>query len=259
MIMSNKIDLTVIIPVVEMDDNGVALFNRALGSVNDYCDVLVVGSKMALDKLPKSDKYSFLENFGDTCYPAQVNLAVKNITTKWFTVLEFDDEFSDVWFSNVEAYIASDVDDTFFYMPLTEIVDAKNGSTVTYANEAFWASSFSEEIGCVDSESLNNYLTFNPSGSVIKTETFLSLGALKPSMKVSFWYEFLLRALYKSKRVYVIPKVGYYHKINRYGSMTEDIMENMEDKEVEWWIELAKKEYFFPNDRGKTYETEMVG
>ena len=241
-----------------MDESGIALFRKAVDSVNGYCDILVVGSEEALGKIPDSAHYSKMVNDGDTCYSAQVNMAVRNIDTEWFTVLEYDDEFSDVWFNNVESYIASDVDDTFEYMPLTEVVDYRNGQTVAYANEAFWASSFSDEIGCVDIESLNNYLTFNPSGAVIRTDTFQSLGALKPSMKVSFWYEFLLRALYKNKRIYVIPKIGYFHKVNRPWSMTDDIMKNMDEKEVDWWIELAKKEYFFPNDRGKTYETEMA-
>ena len=31
----------------------------------------------------------------------------------------------------------------------------------------------------------------------------------------------------------------------KYGIMTE--------KEADWWIDLAKKEYFFPQDRKKTY------
>jgi hypothetical protein len=28
----------------------------------------------------------------------------------------------------------------------------------------------------------------------------------------------------------------------------------MTEKEAEWWIDLAKKEYFFPHDRKKVYK-----
>ena len=27
----------------------------------------------------------------------------------------------------------------------------------------------------------------------------------------------------------------------------------MDEREADWWIDLAKKEYFFPQDRKKTY------
>ena len=255
--MENKIDITVIIPVVELDSVGQDLFKKAVLSVRGYCDVIAVGSPAAIATLPTVAGCTTVINDGDTCYAAQVNLGARSIKTKWFSVLEYDDEFSPVWFDNVARYIANDVDNTFEYMPLTEVVDAKNGETISYANEAFWASSFSDEIGCVDMESLHNYLNFNPSGSIIRTEDFLSLGALKPSMKVSYWYEFLLRAIYKERRIYVVPKVGYFHKVNRDGNMTSQYLESMKPEEIDWWVELAKKEYFFPNDRNKTYEAEM--
>jgi hypothetical protein len=32
-----------------------------------------------------------------------------------------------------------------------------------------------------------------------------------------------------------------------------DFSATMSEKEAEWWIDLAKKEYFFPQDRKKTY------
>ena len=82
---------------------------------------------------------------------------------------------------------------------------------------------------------------------------FLSLGGLKASMELVFWYEFLMRALYKEKRVFVIPKIGYFHLVNRPGCMTTKYAETMSEKEADWWIDLAKKEYFFPQDRKKTY------
>ena len=30
----------------------------------------------------------------------------------------------------------------------------------------------------------------------------------------------------------------------------------MSENEAHWWLDLAKKEYFFPHDRNKTYQEE---
>ena len=73
-------------------------------------------------------------------------------------------------------------------------------------------------------------------------------------MKLVFWYEFIMRAIYNEKRLYVIPKVGCLHKIDRPGSMIAVYNETMSEKEAEWWINAAKKEYYFKQDRNKTYK-----
>jgi hypothetical protein len=100
-------------------------------------------------------------------------------------------------------------------------------------------------------QSMEDYLNFNASGGAFKTEDFLLLGGLKTSLELVTWYEFFLRVLYKQKRVFVIPKVGYFHVVNRPDSITDNYIKNMTEKEADWWIELAKKEYFFPHDRKK--------
>ena len=99
-------------------------------------------------------------------------------------------------------------------------------------------------------------LGFNASGGVFKTEDFNNAGGLKASMKLVNWYEFFMRMLYKGKKIFVIPKVGYYHVVNRPGSITDVYNKEMSEKEVEWWIDLAKKEYFFPQDRNKVYSVD---
>ena len=96
-------------------------------------------------------------------------------------------------------------------------------------------------------------MNFNASGGVFKTDEFLNIGGLKGSMKLVFWYEFLMRALYKGKKIFVIPKIGYYHLANRPDSLTAKYIETMDEREADWWIDLAKKEYFFPQDRKKAY------
>ena len=252
-------NLTVIIPVFELNDDKTQLLTKAINSVDDS-KIIIVGSKVDIDKVVglgpmKGDITTLVNDSDNTSYAYQVNLAVDKINTDYFSVLEYDDEFTANWFKNVQIYLDTDVDNTFAFLALTEVVDVEFGP-IGYANEAVWASSFSDEIGCYDIQSLEDYLDFNTSGGVFKTSDFKNLGMLKASMKLSFWYEFLLRALYKGKRIYVIPKVGYIHTVGRDNSLTSLYMNNMEEKEANWWIDLAKKEYFFPQDRNKKYTEE---
>ena len=252
-------DLTVIIPIEVLDtDEKKILLMSAIDSVDDS-NILVVGSKKAIESISSYEKlseYTFatvINTSKNTTYASQVMFALKSVKSKYFTVLEYDDVFSNIWFKNLNAYIEQDVNDTFAFFPLTELVDFNTKASIGYANEAVWASSFSEEIGCYDLQSFEDYFNFNASGAVFKTDEFVSMGGLKVSLKLVTWYEFILRVLYKGKRLFVIPKVGYYHYVNRNDSMTSLYASTMTEKEAEWWIDLAKKEYLFPHDRKKTY------
>jgi hypothetical protein len=249
-------DFTVIIPIKELkDETELSLLEKAISSIGDN-DALLVGPKNELDKV-KDKKIKKLINDSDNLdYQHQVNMAVENIESKYFSVLEFDDYFSDTWFNNVEKYISVDTEDISCFLPLTEIVDYKENKVIGYANEVFWASAFSEEIGYPDMESMLNYLNFNTSGAIFKKDDFISVGGLKESMKLVFWYEYLLRLLYNNKIIFVIPKVGYYHIVNRDGSLSDMYRQTIEEKEANWLVDLAKKEYYFKKDRNKVYEEE---
>jgi glycosyltransferase involved in cell wall biosynthesis len=251
-------NITIIIPVINMDkkDNQ-ALFKQAVESVDDS-QILVVGSDSDIkevEKLELPKMVRVLVNTSDTSYSNQVNLAVKDVKTQFFSVLEYDDTYTPIWFKNVEEYMKNDIEDTFAFLPLTEVIDVKMGP-IGFANEAVWASSFSEELGCYDLQCVEDYLDFNMSGAIFNTEEFITLGSLKSSMKLSFWYEFLMRALYRGKRFFVIPKIGYNHFVGREESLSFMYANNMSETEADWWINLAKKEYFFPHDRNKTYQEE---
>ena len=248
-------DLTYIIPVFGLKDDKVAVDNvkKAIASIGKGKKIITVGSKDDLELVKGTEK---VVNDGDLSYPSQVMTALNSVTTKYFTVIEQDDTVNEKWYDYVEEYLKTDDNEIFGYLPLTEVEDTETGEIIGYANEAFWASSFSEELGYLDSNCMEDYFNFNTSGGIFKTKEFLALGGLKTSMKLTFWYEFLLRVLYKEKKIYVIPRVGYFHKINRKGSLTDIYSSTMSEKEADWWIELAKKEFFFPQDRKKTYEEE---
>jgi hypothetical protein len=250
-------DITIIIPISNLNQNtDIVFIQNALKSIPSEMQTIVVGNEKDLDVFNSVDKEKeviTIVNQGEITLPNQINLAVEHVKTKYFSVLEHSDVFTEKWFKNVENYSKEIYENVICYLPLTEIVDFTTTDIIGYANEAFWASSFSDEIGFMDINSLQDYININTHGGVFDTELFKELGKLKSSMKILYWYEFLLRALYKGKKSFVIPKVGYIHTmINQ--PYSEDIKNKMDNKEFEWWLDLANKEYFFKQDRNKVYQ-----
>jgi hypothetical protein len=129
-----------------------------------------------------------------------------------------------------------------------------------YTNEATFAASFNTEIGILTNELLLQYQNFQSSGMVIKKSTFIENGGFKSSMKLTFVYEFLLRMTYNSARIMTIPRLGYKHINMRESSIFWNYKNGKDiitDNEVKFWIETAKKEYFFTNDRNIKYEESL--
>lgn len=246
-------DLTIIIPLKEYNESVKKELDRAIDSCGEN-SIILIGKNLDEYKSDHSNLTKVNNDSENDSYQHNVNFAVDMVTTKYFSVLEYDDMYSKNWFHNVEEHIKYDGEGISGFLPLTEVIDYDRNTVIGYSNEAFWASSTSEKIGYLDMESLQNYYNFNTSGAVFKTDDFISNGKLKESMKIVFWLEYLLRSLHENKIIYVIPKVGYFHFVGRKGSMTEEYMNTISEKEVEWWIDLAKKEYFFKKDRNKTFE-----
>lgn len=264
-------ELTIVIPIHKYDENVSELLNRATGSLaeaisyyneqmnlNEDVKIALIGSADVLNEinLPETFKIKKIEN-EITDFATQINTAAKNIDTKYFSILEFDDVYFKKWFVNVDKYMNIH-EDVSIYLPLTEIFEVRGENNVTlgYTNEAVWATSFSEELGFLDLESLENFGDFNLTGAVFNRADFLEVGGLKPSMKLTFWYEFLMRMAHNSKKMYTIPKLGYFHCIGRKDSLIAQYNETMSPDEAQWWIDLAKKEYYFKEDRNKTYDGE---
>lgn len=250
-------DITVIIPMHEFNKENIELVNKAIESVPDGIKVILSHKKGIAKKDLKGidERVVFLgEGEGDS-FAELVNIGVDNIDTKWFSILEFDDTYSSIWFDNVIKEIGFKSDVSVF-MPLEDITDFNNKSYIGFGNEAAWASAFSNEIGYLDNECLQNYFDFYLTGSIFNTSDWREVGGLKPSIKITFWYEWLLRLTNKGKKVYVVPKVGYNHKLGRKGSLIEQYQTTIDPKESQWWFELAKREYLFKEDRKKEYNSQ---
>jgi hypothetical protein len=247
-------ELAVIIPMHELGEENIELLKKSVDSVTNEIKVfLSVPKSIEKDLKEVNDRINVISESEGSSFAELVNAAVDNIEEKWFSILEFDDTYTPIWFDNVKKYTEY-MPDVSVFMPLEDITDFNNKRYIGFGNEAAWASSFSNEIGYIDNECLQNYFDFYLTGSIFNKADWDEVGGLKPSIKVTFWYEWLLRLTAKSKKVYVIPKVGYNHALGRKGSLVETYKETMDKEETQWWFDLAKREYFFKDDRKKTYE-----
>lgn len=259
-----KSNISVILPVHELDDVTKKSLDNAIKSVelqivrpDELIIVVPKGSDAAkhvkkLDFGEIKDIVTVAENDGETDFCSQVNYGVSVAKSEWISMLEYDDEYAKIWFKNVIEYRAAHPNVDLF-MPIVIDVDTQ-GQFIGFTNEAVWANSFSDELGVLDNNALLTYQNFNIDGMVIKKSTFEEMGKLKPSIKLTFIYEFLLRLTFKDVRVMTVPKFGYKHVNQRPNSLFANYKENMNPVEAKWWLQTAKKEYYFANDRKITYE-----
>lgn len=239
----------------EFGKNNIELLNKAVDSVPEGIKVILSVKKGVDGRTLKgiSDRLVVLAESESDSFVDLVNTSVNSIEEKWFSILEFDDTYTSIWLANAKKYIDF-MPDTSVFMFLEDITDFNNEKYIGFGNAEAWASSFSNEIGYIDNDCLQNYFDFYLTGSIFNTADWKEVGGLKHSIKVTFWYEWLLRATNKGKKVFVIPKVGYNHKLGRSGSLVEIYKETINEEESQWWFDLAKRESLFREDRNKTYE-----
>jgi glycosyltransferase involved in cell wall biosynthesis len=189
---------------------------------------------------------------GNYDFQSQINYGVEQSTGDYFTFVEYDDEVSPIWIKNGVEYTNA-YPEVGIFLPIVYETD-ENGKFISFTNESVWAKDFSEEIGRLDNNTLLRVQNFNFDGMITKRDLFLEHGGLKSNMKLTFTYEFLLRMSYLSTPIMVIPKLGYRHTNNREGSLFVEYKNTIDVMESKFWVNKAKKEYFFTEDREITYE-----
>ena len=248
-------DLLVIIPVHKIDDEVKLLLSRAISSVPEEIKV-VISTNLENVRIEDFDSTGRVELIHSTegNFQSLVNHAVKVCENdyKWFSILEFDDEYTPIWFDNFKKYVEFNPEVSVF-LPMVDLIDYNNNQYIGFGNEAPWASSFSNEIGYIDNESLQNYFDFHLTGSIFNIKDWEEMGGLKASMKLTFWYELMLRWTNKGKHFFVIPKLGYKHYVNRPTSLYKIYSEELSEEESIWWYETARQESFHKKDRNKVY------
>jgi hypothetical protein len=267
--------IDIIIPVHKYTENISGMLKRCLTSIKEMaknsktigieCDIHIVGPEdlpqnimELIEWTTEFKSFNKHVNNGDLDFCSQVNFAVNNVCKNdYFMIVEFDDMVTPKWLNMASPYINEHKKCPLF-LPLVEAYDINNPSVpVHYVNEIGWSSSFIEnELGVLTTNLLKDYCNFNLTGSIIKRNDFIKSGCFKTSIKLSFCYELLLRFANLYNNVFVIPKVGYFHFINREDSLTSEYHKTMDQKEGSWWIKLATEEYQYKKDRKKTYTPE---
>lgn len=285
-----KSNITVILPIVSTDNldyvvtavgednkpvqNTANYLNTALNSITTQKllpeEVLIVVSPetntdVINEKIKESinsDKVNFriIVNDGEnTNFQSQVNFGANEVKTEYFSILEVDDQYATIWFDNVVKYRKwYDVDVS---LPLCLDVNTE-GKFLHFTNEPVWAKDFSDKQGFLDNDSLLNFPNFQLSGGIIKTESYKAVGGLKPTLKLQFIYEFLLRMSYYDKKMMTIPRLGYRKTNMRPGSLFHGYYHVEETKmdpvEARFWFNTARKESYFKTDRKITYIEDKV-
>jgi hypothetical protein len=253
--------ITVILPIHKWDEDYSTMFENAVKSVEEfYNDVKlnVVGPKDVLSNINIiSDKLEIklINNNGSSDFCSQLNLGIDNCDTEWFSILEVDDEYKPSWLKSMNSYVNENPSTDVF---LTIVRDINvEGKFLSYTNESTWAYGFTETQGVLDNEALLDYQNFQISGGLYKTEVIKELGKFKENIKLTFGYEFLLRLTHNNVVVMTVPKIGYQHVNFRenylFWSYKNDENTKMTENEVKFWLETAKKEFFFKNKRDITY------
>jgi len=261
-----KTDTTVILPIHKMDEVISSYLEQAIKSIEQQkvkpSELMIVAPKDVTVNIPETSfKVTMVENKGETDFCSQINLGVENVKTTYFSILEFDDEYSKIWFDNTTKYIQS-YEEVDVFLPIILDVNVE-GRFLHFTNEPVWAKEFSDKLGFLDNDALLNFPNFQLSGAVIKVEAFKAAGGLKPSIKLHFIYEFLLRMSYYDKKMMTIPKLGYKKTnmrpdalfFNYYNGV---VGEKIDAVEARFWFNTARKECYFKNDRGIKFDRENV-
>ena len=263
-------DISVILPIKSTQTRG---FNEYFEKAIESIKIQTVKIKeLVIVHTDETQLVDFLNqyNFGDINvkkevwtkqpnFAEQVNHGVRASSGSWISIFEFDDEYSKIWIKNVKLFSESypDVD---AFLPIVVDIDEKN-QFAGFTNEATFALNISFQMGLLTNETLQTYQNFQISGMAMKKSKYIDFGLLKPSFKLTFGYEFFLRMTQNGIKFMTIPRIGYKHMNLREGSIFWNYKngeKSLTEDEVRFWIESAKKEYFFLNDRAIKYETSEV-
>lgn len=255
-------NITIIIPVHKIDDIYGEMLKNAITSVENFhndVEVLIVAPtsiKKDLKDLSQKLDITIVENKGETDFCSQVNLGIEKCKTEWFSILEMDDEYKPIWLKSMNEYILENPDvDVFF--PIVKDVNVE-GKFLSFTNESTWAYGFVDKQGFLDNETLLDYQNYQISGGLYKTQVVKDNGLLKENIKLTFGYEFLLRLTHNGVKIFTVPRIGYQHVNFRedslFWSFKNDENNKLEEDEVKFWLDTAKKEFFFKNKREVKYE-----
>ncbi len=257
--------ITVILPIHKLDEDYKEMLLNSVKSVEQFYEdvkLLIVHPEGITDELnvtllPLTQKLEIKRHShnGDTSFQSQINLGINNCDTEWFSILEVDDEYRPVWLKSMNEYIKTYTDVDVF-LPIVKEINVE-GKLVGFTNETNWVYGFTDRQGYMDNEVLLEFQNYQTSGGLFRTKVIKDNGGFKENIKLTFIYELLLRLTYNGVKILTVPKFGYQHVMLREDSLLWNYQNNesvkLSEKEIKFWYETAKKEFFFKNNRDINY------
>lgn len=256
--------ITIILPLYKLEGEDKLMLSNALLSVENFHNdvkltiVCPEGLKTEIDSLYFNEKLEIKTIYNTTLktdFLSQVNIGINDCDTEWFSILEIDDEYKKPWLSSMTEYM-DNFKDVDVFLPIVKDVNV-DGNFLSFTNESVWAYGFTNKQGFLDNALLLEYQNYQTSGGLYRTQVLKDNGMLKDNIKLTFSYELLLRLTHFGVNIMCVPKIGYQHVNFRENSMfwayKNDEKHKLHEKEVKFWIDTAKKEYFFKNKRDIVY------
>jgi hypothetical protein len=257
-----KKTLTVIIPIHKFSEELSQYLTKAITSVANQRDKKLIPSlmivyhsdiKKEITEFIKVNDFGIsidlLENKQKNDYCSQINFAVDSVKTDYFSILEFDDQISDMYVKNFIDYKTA-FPNTSVFLPITVEVTERN-EFVRYSNDGAWSKSIIQigDLGQLTLQTLTEYTYFLVTGGIFKTQDFISIGKYKTNIKLTFNYEMLLRFAFNNMDIQVMSKLTYLHTNNRVDSLFYQYQNTLIQREIGHWFDVAKREYYFKKER----------
>lgn len=253
--------ITVLLPIHKLNDEYLLMLDNSVKSIEDFHNdvkLLVIcppSVSSELQSLSQKLEYKVIVNNGNTDFCSQINLGIENCDTTWFSILEIDDEYRKIWLKSMNEHVENFTDVDVF-LPVVKDINVE-GKFLSFTNESVWAYGFSDKQGFLDNEILQDFQNYQISGGLYKTEKIKEVGKLKDNFKLTFTYEFFLRLTHNGLKIMTVPRIGYQHVNFREDSLfwlyKNDETNKISEGEVKFWLESAKKEFFFNNKRDLNY------
>ena len=171
--MNTKLSLSVILPIKSSKArNFDEYFEKAITSIKTQS---IEVEELVIVHSSEESLVTFLNNYDfeslnvvkllwdkDPNYCEQVNYGISNSKGTWISLFEFDDEYSSIWFKNVKKYVDS-YPNVQAFLPVVVETDEK-GMFAGFTNEGTFAANFTQEMGFLTNETLQDYQNFQTAG-----------------------------------------------------------------------------------------------
>ena len=254
--MENYLNISVILPIKNNKEKDfVEFFGKSIESLQiqevQPKELVIVhtGDETLVEFLNSYDfkelNVKVLKYEGESNFGSQVNFGIENSSSEWVSILEFDDEFSKIWFKNVKKYsdVYTDVD---AFLPIVVDVDDKL-VFAGFTNEATFANNFSQESGILTNDTLHQYQNFQISGMVIKKSSFEEFGGFPEKTVTS--EDYFLSRMYNPKKFKIVSHYfgqdsRRFKKMGYFGMATYLIKNFINRNNKVYWDNLDSSKYW---------------